>query len=83
MMRRLLDEDRSIRAYHEGETDVLPAFYHDKIRRDLGSLYQFLPEGAIYHDQNAYLKAQEAGTATVPTAALGRRPARPAVVTQD
>jgi hypothetical protein len=79
LMRRLLDEDRDVRAYMEGETEVLPAFYHDKIRRDLGPLYHFLPEGAIYHDQNAYLKAHEAGTATAPPAALGRRPNRPTV----
>jgi hypothetical protein len=56
-IRRLLDTDRSVRDYLEGETDTLPAFYGDRIRKELGPLYQFLPEGAVYHDPNAYLHA--------------------------
>jgi hypothetical protein len=54
-IRRLLDTDRSVRDYLEGETDVLPAFYQERIRRELGPLYEYLPDGALYHDQNAYL----------------------------
>jgi hypothetical protein len=54
-IRRLLETDRSVRDYLEGETDVLPSFYHDRIRRELGPLYEYLPDGALYHDQNAYL----------------------------
>jgi hypothetical protein len=54
-IRRLLDTDRSVRAYLEGETDVLPEFYHARIRRELGPMYEHLPEGALYHDPNAYL----------------------------
>jgi hypothetical protein len=56
-IRGLLDTDRSVRNYLEGETDTLPAFYGDRIRKELGSLYQFLPEGALYHNPNAYLHA--------------------------
>jgi hypothetical protein len=56
-IRRLLDTDRSVRSYMEGETDRLPAFYADRIRNELGSAYRFLPEGALYHDPNAYLHA--------------------------
>jgi hypothetical protein len=56
-IRGLLDTDRSVRDYLEGETDVLPSFYRDRIRRELGPLYEYLPEGALYHDQNAYLEA--------------------------
>ena len=41
----------------EGETDVLPEFYASRIRRELGPAYDFLPEGALYHDPNAYLHA--------------------------
>ena len=26
---------------------------------DLGPLWQWLPENALYHDENAYLKSQE------------------------
>ncbi|HEX2250875.1 MAG TPA: radical SAM protein, partial [Gemmatimonadales bacterium] len=56
-IRRLLDTDRSVRSYLEGETDVLPDFYAQRIRSELGPAYQFLPEGALVHDPNAYLHA--------------------------
>jgi hypothetical protein len=29
------------------------------VQRDLGPLYQFLPEGALEHDPNAYLKSEQ------------------------
>jgi hypothetical protein len=47
-VRRLLDEDRSFRDYFEGETTNLPQFYIDIIKKDLGALWEWLPEGAIY-----------------------------------
>ena len=56
-IRRLLDTDRSVRDYFEGESDTLPEFYAARIRKELGPLYEFLPEGALYHDPNAYLHA--------------------------
>ncbi len=56
-VRRLLATDRAFRAYFEGETDVLPRFYVDRVRRELGPLWEHLPEGALYHDPHAYLKA--------------------------
>ncbi|HKU62684.1 MAG TPA: hypothetical protein VJQ44_15800 [Gemmatimonadales bacterium] len=57
-IRGLLDTDPSVRGFMEGEDDRLPTFYQDRIRRDLGPLYQHLPAGAIMHDPNAYLKSQ-------------------------
>jgi hypothetical protein len=54
-IRRLLDTDRSLRSFMEGETDQLPEFYASRIRSELGPAYQFLPEGALMHDPNAYL----------------------------
>ncbi|HEU5305471.1 MAG TPA: radical SAM protein [Gemmatimonadales bacterium] len=56
-IRKLLETDRSVRDYMEGETDRLPAFYADRIRRELGPAYAYLPAGAIAHDPNAYLRA--------------------------
>jgi hypothetical protein len=56
MIRGLLDTDREMRAFFEGETTTLPAFYRDRIQQDLGSLWDYLPAGAIMHDTNAYLK---------------------------
>ncbi len=57
-VRKQLIEDRSFRAYFEGETTKLPDFYTEIIKKDLGIWWDWLPEGAIYHDQNAYLKKQ-------------------------
>ncbi len=58
-VRRLLDTDASVRAFMEGETTELPAFYRDRIRSELGPLYAYLPEGAIMHDPDAYLNASQ------------------------
>ena len=52
-IRRLLDTDPSVRAYLEGETDVLPEFYLDRIRRELGPMYEYLPAGALAARPNA------------------------------
>ena len=59
-VRRLLAGDRSVRRFFEGESDALPRFYEEQIRRDLGPLWDTLPPGALAHDQNAYLKAHGA-----------------------
>src|SRR5262249_22383534 len=75
-IRRLLDTDPGVRGFLEAETDELPAFYADRIRRDLGSLYQFLPAGAAMHDPNAYLKSVENG-APVAQLQRGRHRQRP------
>ena len=44
-IRRLLGEDRHVRDFFEGETDEVPPFYVDRIRRELGPFWQDLPEG--------------------------------------
>lgn len=56
---QLLETDRQFRMYFEQETDVIPQFYINKIKEDLGPLWEWLPEGAIYHDHNAYLNSTE------------------------
>lgn len=58
-IRQFLKDDHQFRDYFEGESDVLPQFYVDWIKKDLGPFAEWLPEGAIYHDQNAYLKAEQ------------------------
>jgi hypothetical protein len=57
-VRGLLDSDLSVRRFFEGETHEVPAFYSDRVRRDLGPLWDALPPGALDHDPNAYLSAQ-------------------------
>jgi hypothetical protein len=56
MIRRRLDTDRELRAFFDGETTELPAFYRDRIRQDLGPLWSYLPPESLMHDANAYLK---------------------------
>jgi len=72
-IRKLLDTDRTVRAYLEGETSVLPEFYLNRIRKDLGPMYQYLPEGALYHDPNAYLGTVAKEPALAPVALRSRR----------
>ncbi len=54
-----LNSDSQFRDYFEQETTELPKFYHDIIKNELGPLWHWMPEGALFHDQNAYLNAQE------------------------
>jgi hypothetical protein len=61
-VRGLLDSDPKFRAFFERETDVLPPFYSDRIRRDLGPLWDHLPPGALEHDMHAYLNASAPAT---------------------
>lgn len=57
-VRRLLDSDRQFRGFFEQETTVLPRFFQDMVRSDLGPLWDWLPAGAMEHDPNAYLASQ-------------------------
>ena len=64
-VRRRLDTDRSVREYFEGETTDLPRFFVDRIRRDLGPLWEFLPDGALWHNPLAYLESTAGGFVTL------------------
>jgi hypothetical protein len=57
-LRALLSGDGDVPRYFEGETAVLPKFYAEQVTRDLGSLGEWLPPGALAHDPNAYLKSE-------------------------
>jgi hypothetical protein len=57
-IRRRLATDRQFRLFFEQETTQLPRFYVDRVRKQLGPLWRWLPEGALYHDPNAYLKSE-------------------------
>lgn len=73
-LRSRLDTDDLTRAFFAQKTETLPAFYREQVRNDLGALWRWLPEGALEHDPNAYLKA-ERGSIPVPSPALALRPA--------
>jgi hypothetical protein len=53
----MLGKDRQFRAFFEQRSSEVPAFYVERIRKDLGSMWQWLPEGAIVHDPQAYLRS--------------------------
>ncbi len=67
-IRRRLDEDPQFRPYFEQRSAELPRFYIDLVKKDLGPLWRWLPEGALYHDPNAYLKAERLKAEAAPGA---------------
>ncbi len=62
-VRRRLDNDPQFLPYFEQETTQLPQFYRDLVRKDLGLLWEWLPDGALEHDPNAYAKSEGSGNA--------------------
>jgi hypothetical protein len=52
-VRKLLGTDKSARGFFEGEHRILPRFFTDQVRADLGFLWNWLPDGALSHDENA------------------------------
>src|SRR5262249_25974445 len=56
-LRRRLGIDRQLRRFFE-QTSELPQFHVDRVRKELGMLWEWLPKGALYHDPNAYLRSE-------------------------
>src|SRR5262249_27596819 len=74
-IRPRLGADPEVAPYFEQQTKRLPQVYADLVRRDLGSLWSWLPQGALSHDPNAYLRSKtrphlEPAEAALPQAAL-------------
>jgi hypothetical protein len=46
-VRRRLDADPPFRRFFDQETNEVPAFYVDLVRKDLGPLWEWLPAGAV------------------------------------
>jgi hypothetical protein len=59
-MAGMLREDPAMLAFFNGESSDIPPFFEARIRKDLGSLWDALPAGALHYDHNAYLKSQAA-----------------------
>lgn len=55
---RRLTVDPQFRPFFERQSSVIPQFYIDLVKKDLGPLWHWLPEGALQHDPNAYLKTE-------------------------
>jgi hypothetical protein len=58
MLRGLLDTDAGLRAFLEGETRTIPQFYANRIERELGPMWAYLPPGAMEHDELAYSRSE-------------------------
>jgi hypothetical protein len=71
MLRGLLDTDRELRGFLDGEHVTVPSFYRERVHRELGPLAQWLPAGSLEHDQNAYLKSEAALVPIKPRAGRG------------
>jgi hypothetical protein len=76
-MRKRLDHDLPLRKFFEQETTEVPQFYVERIKRDLGPLWEMLPEGALQHDPNAYLRSQQNQAATAAKAGPNGKEAQP------
>ncbi len=49
-----------MRSFFEDESANVPGFYMNRIRSDWRGYCDALPSGALYHDQNAYLRSTAA-----------------------
>jgi hypothetical protein len=58
-VRQRLLNDPGFRAFFDQESTVLPQFYVDQIREDMGPMWNSLPPGAIHHDPYAFRKSKE------------------------
>jgi hypothetical protein len=58
-LRRRLDTDEPTKSFFAQTTNDVPVFYAEQVKKDLGPLWHWLPEGALLHDHNAYLKAEK------------------------
>ena len=59
MLRARLESDIELRRFFEGQTTQIPSFFIERIQKDLGSLWDWLPKDALYHDSTAYLKVED------------------------
>ena len=55
-----LNNDPQFAPFFEGRSRKLPDFYVDRVKRGLGPLWEWLPEGGLDHDPNAYLESSQA-----------------------
>jgi hypothetical protein len=60
-VRDRLSADRSFRAYFDQESLQLPDFYMNRLRGELGHLWDWLPPGAVHHDPYDDLKSSGNG----------------------
>jgi hypothetical protein len=57
MRRRRVGVVDLVGRFFESDTLAVPRFYAERVRHDLGPLWDWLPTGGLEHDANAYLKS--------------------------
>ncbi len=57
-VKQRLQTDPAFVDYLERRTTELPPHYVEFVKQDMGPLWEFLPEGGLHHDPNAYLAAE-------------------------
>jgi hypothetical protein len=62
---RHLETDPQFNPFFHRVSGKVPDFYVERIRKDLGEMWRWLPEGAVHHDPNAYLKSSIRGTGMI------------------
>lgn len=75
-VRAQLDSDASVRRFFDRDTTTVPAMYMDRIKADLGPLWDAVPTGGLEHDPNEYLNHFSdacTGAITVPARAVSGR----------
>jgi hypothetical protein len=70
-IRRRLNTDRPLRGFFEQETTRIPEYFVEKIRRDLGEFWEWVPDGALCHDPNAYLLSAQTACSSCATPQAG------------
>jgi len=58
-IRRRMDTDPQFMPFFDGKTTKVPDFYIARIKKSMGDLWHWLPDGALYHDPVAYMKEEE------------------------
>jgi len=57
---RKLEDDSQFRNFFDQKTDEVPQYYVKQVEQDLGSMWHWLPDGALSHDPNAYFNSVNA-----------------------
>jgi hypothetical protein len=58
-VRNRLETDTQFRAFFEQDSTEIPAYFASRIQSSMGPLWEWLPEGALYHDAYAYRKSPQ------------------------
>lgn len=73
-LRQRLETDTQVHDFFAQSTTTLPDVYVEAVKRDLGPLWRWLPDGALRHDHLAWLNALEPALSRRAAAHPGQAP---------